>query len=313
MTVAWISTRYSQTLDESLRLGRISMKNYFDIEGDGGSDVLGQVKAQRAALSNNLSGVRFRLAIASGKGGVGKSTLGMQLSVALTNLGWSVAVLDADLDGPSQARLGGVGSQPPIPGERGLVMPRNAQGMGVVSLGSFIPEGQALDLPSVAKGESFAWRGIQEATLLRQMMASVEWGELDLLLIDLPPGAERTSQFAELLGPSTALVLVTIPSAISRGVVARSAASVADAPNRLLGYISNMDGYYCSGCGEIRPLFPCAEEIDLDLPLLGRIPFDPDLATLCDRGLPFTQHPDSPSSGAIEKTAARIRSLLEEI
>jgi ATP-binding protein involved in chromosome partitioning len=154
--------------------------------------------------------------------------------------------------------------------------------------------------------------------LFAQILAGTDWGELDVLLLDLPPGTERTVQFVETITsipPLTTcsktrrfgLVMVTIPSAIARGVVARTLSALAelDRPDRepaVLGYVENMAGYYCHDCGAVRPLFPEAdpEEAPLDAPCLGRIPFDPELATLCDRGWPEDDLP----KGAGERGAA---------
>ncbi len=287
------------------------MKSYFDIVGDGGSRILEQVQAKQARIAASLSGVRHRVAVGSGKGGVGKSTITMQLAHALREGGASVAVLDADLNGPSQARLAGLGPVALVPGPAGLVMPRTASGIGVVSMGFVVPESAALDFDSVAPSDSYVWRATKEFTVLGDLLAGVSWGALDFLLVDLPPGAERTLQYAEFLGADTALVLVTIPSDLSRGVVSRSIAALGKVPNRLLGYVENMKGYYCGECGTIRPLFAESGMIDLGLPCLGAVPFDPNLAAACDRGEPPPADSTSPAWRAVRSVAARLRGALE--
>ncbi len=260
------------------------MKGYYDITGDGGSNVLEQVEAQQKKIARRLTGVRNLLAIGSGKGGVGKSTLTMQLACALGKLGNTVSILDADLNGPSQARLGAVQDAILVPGESGARVPMTRSGIGVVSMGSLIPEPQAVEFESVAPGSSHTWRATKEFTGLRELLECMDWGKLDYLLVDLPPGAERIVQYAELLGPTALFVLVTIPSDLARGVVARSLDALAKTPNRILGYVENMDGYYCSDCGQVKPLFPAQPQLKLDLPCLGSVPLDPELAALCDRG-----------------------------
>jgi ATP-binding protein involved in chromosome partitioning len=282
------------------------VKTYHDIAGDGGSRVLEQVGALRARVTESLAGVRRHLAVGSGKGGVGKSTLTHQLALAAARRGLRVAVLDADLNGPTQARIAGLRETPLLPGARGLVLPRSAAGVGVLSLGSVIPESEALELPSVARGDSFTWRATAELTLLLELLAGVDWGELDLLLYDLPPGAERTVQYAEALGPQTALVLVTIPSQLARGVVGRSVAALAAAGRRPVGYVENMAGYYCAQCRDVKPLFPASPDADLGLPCLGRIPFDPVLATLCDRGELERYDAASSAARAVEEAFAAM-------
>lgn len=287
------------------------MKGYFDIAGDGGSNIVEQVKDKHARIAESLSDVRHTLAVGSGKGGVGKSTLTLQLAHAMRASGAAVAILDADLNGPSQARLAGLAAAPMLPGARGLVMPRTANGIGVVSMGSLVPEAQALEFDSVAQGDSFVWRATREFSLLGDLLAGVSWGTLDLLLVDLPPGAERTFQYAEFLGPATALLLVTIPSDLSRGVVSRSIAALGKTPNRVLGYVENMKGYYCAGCDSIRPLFAETSTVDLGLPCLGSVPFDPELALACDRGEPPAAESPSPSWRAVRAVAEQIRNRLE--
>jgi ATP-binding protein involved in chromosome partitioning len=260
------------------------MKNYYDVRGDGGSNVLEQVEARERSIARSLSGVRQIVAVGSGKGGVGKSTLTMQLACALREKGLAVSILDADLNGPCQARLGALRDAILVPGESGARVPTTRNGIGIVSTGSWIPEPRAVELASVATGSSHTWRATKEFTILRELLAGMDWGELDYLLIDLPPGAERLVQFAELLGPEAMFVLVTIPSDMARGVVARSIDALECTPNPVLGYIENMDGYYCSECERVKPLFPGTAQVKLDLPRLGSVPFDPDLASLCDQG-----------------------------
>jgi ATP-binding protein involved in chromosome partitioning len=285
------------------------MKSYHDVTGDGGARVLEQVSALRSRVAENLAGVGRHVAIASGKGGVGKSTLTHQLALAATRAGQRVAVLDADLNGPSQARIAGLRSTPPLPGTRGLALPRSVAGIGVVSMGSVIPEGSALELPSVASGDSQTWRATAELTFFYELLATVEWGELDLLLYDLPPGAERTVQYVEALGPRTEVVLVTIPSQLSYGVVARSVAALGQAGVRPLGYVENMSGYYCAQCQAVKPLFPASPDADpglQGLPCLGRVPFDPDVASLCDHGELERYDRTRPAARVVEGVLAAI-------
>ncbi len=278
------------------------MKTYHDITGDGGSDVLGQVQALHRAIASALSGVDHLLAVGSGKGGVGKSTVTMALAQSFARQGRRVAILDADFNGPCQARLGGLEGRPWVPGERGLVPPRRRDGIAVVSFGSLLAESSPLAFDTVSQGEQQIWRGTREFALLGQLLSAVDWGELDVLLFDLPPGAERTVQYAEYLAPldapggrltgrltgRLAFVMVTVPSDVARGVVARSLAALEEAQGRLLGYVENMAGYFCRECGEVRPLFP-EPTVELDAPCLARLPFDPDLAELCDRGWPESE------------------------
>ena len=148
-----------------------------------------------------------------------------------------------------------------VPGTNKVSLPKTTNGIAVFSMGSLIPESEALEFESAAQGESHTWRATREFALLSEILGSFEWGALDLLMFDLPPGAERTVQYADFLGARTSLLLVTIPSEVSRGVVARSVAALSKGSNRVLGYVENMSGYYCRDCNAIKPLF-----VSLDQP-----------------------------------------------
>ena len=285
------------------------MKGYYEIVGDGGSRILEQVAGQRRRITDGLAGVRHLVAVGSGKGGVGKSTLTLQLAHVLRGRGLRIAVFDADFNGPSQARMAGVQGAVFVPGPRKVALPRTRNGIGVFSMGSVIPETEALEFDSPARGESHTWRATREFTLLAEILGSFEWGELDFLLFDLPPGAERTVQYAEFLGPAASFLLVTIPSEVARGVVARSIAALSKGPNQLLGYVENMTGYYCRDCNAVKPLF-VSDSTDLGIPCLGTVPFDPELARQCDLGMPLSGGDESPVSLALERIAQRLLDSL---
>ncbi len=288
------------------------MKTWFDLAGDGGSDVAGQVGRQRQRVAEALTGVEHLLAIGSGKGGVGKSTLTMQLALAMQRRGRRCAILDADLNGPCQARLAGLENAVLIPGERGLALPRSATGLGVVSMGSALPESGDLEFSSVARGDSHVWRATREFHLFQQLLGLVDWGRLDVLLVDLPPGAERTRQYAEALGPAARFVLVSIPTGLARSVVARSAAALRRTPNVTLGVIENMSGYVCGGCDEVRPLFdgPVDTAAESGFPVFASIPFDPRLTAASDGG--SQDPPPGPTALALEAAADSILGGLAE-
>jgi len=289
------------------------MKTYHDIIGDGGSGVSQQVRAQRTRIATALSGVRYRLAIGSGKGGVGKSTLTFHLAEALRARGLDVALLDADLNGPSLARLAGVGNIAPLPGASGALLPKTKSGVTVFSMGSVLPQDGSLEFDSVARGDSHTWRATREFALLTEVMGAIEWGRRDLLLVDLPPGADRTVQYAEFLGSEFAFLLVTVPSELSREVVRRSVTALTRTSNRVLGYVENMSGYYCVDCKKVKPLFPSSAEVDLGTPKIGSVPFDPELARLCDAGRSLAEGSDSPVALAMNQIAEKVIRSLEAL
>jgi ATP-binding protein involved in chromosome partitioning len=289
------------------------MKTFRELTGDGGSNVMGQVLARKGRIETNLAGIKRIVAVGSGKGGVGKSTLTMQLAVALAADGGRVAILDADLNGPAQARMGGLKQQAPLPGPRGLLLPQTPSGIGIVSMGAYVPESEAVAFPSGVTSDSYLWRATKEFTFLGSLLESVDWGERDFLLVDLPPGAERMVQYADFLGPATAFVMVTIPGDVARGVVARAIAALRAMPNRLLGVVENMRGYYCADCGAVKPLFPSRSAVALDAPELGGVPFDPELAACCDRGGSILDLAETGATRlAVQAVAGRILEELEK-
>jgi ATP-binding protein involved in chromosome partitioning len=260
------------------------------------------------------------VAVGSGKGGVGKSTLTFHLASALRARGLRIAILDADFNGPSQARMAGVQSAVFVPppsasgvagGNQRMSLPRTSNGIAVFSMGSLIPESQALDFESAAHGESHTWRATKEFALLGEILRSFEWGTLDVLMFDLPPGAERTVQYADYLEPRTSFLLVTIPSEVSRGVVGRSVAALAKGPHRVLGYVENMSGYYCRDCNAIKPLFVSSEPAGLEIPCLGTVPFDPELARSCDQGIPLAARRETPVGLALDRIAEGLLERLD--
>jgi ATP-binding protein involved in chromosome partitioning len=298
------------------------VKRYYEIVGDGGSRILEQVAEQRARITDGLAGVRHLVAVGSGKGGVGKSTLTLHLAGALRARGLRIAILDADFNGPSQARMAGVQGAvfvpPPSPegfsvasGSHKVALPRTRNGIAVFSMGSLIPESDALEFESAAHGESHTWRATREFALLGEILGAFDWGALDLLMFDLPPGAERTVQYADFLGPRTSFLLVTIPSEVARGVVARSVAALSKGPNRLLGYVENMSGYYCRDCNAIKPLFASPDSSGLAIPCLGTVPFDPELARHCDTGIPLAELTGTPVGRALDDVARQLLDRLE--
>jgi ATP-binding protein involved in chromosome partitioning len=298
--------------------GTPAVKRYRDIAGDGGSNIVGQVEAQQARLRQRLARVRRVVAIASGKGGVGKSSVTANLAAALTLSGWSVGIFDADLNGPSIAKLLGIRGRTLSMGQGGVEPPRSALGVRAMSM-DLLLAGDATPLRWAAptQAEAHTWRGTMEANALREFLADTVWGELDLLLIDLPPGTDRLTTIAGLLPTLHGLVVVTIPSEVAHLVVRRSISAVQGSGVPVLGLIENMAGYACPDCGAVNPLFagPGGASLarEADIPFLGAIPFDPRLAAAGDRGQAFVAtETGSPSAAALVSIAAALRRALAD-
>lgn len=258
-------------------MGPVSFRTYHDVAGGDRSRLGEQVAAQRARVTKRLAGVGCTIAVMSGKGGVGKSYIASALALGMAGrMQRGAGLLDADLNSPTASRL--LGAKGPLSVDADGVHPAVAHGVKVMSMDLLLDEGQPLTWRQPA-GERFVWRGLLETGALRELLGDVVWGTLDVLLIDLPPGADRLSDLFELVPGLSGAIVVTIPSEESRASVERSIRTAQDSRIPLLGIIENMSGYGCDGCGETRPLFPGRAGADLaeafGMPLLGSVPFRP--------------------------------------
>ncbi len=262
------------------------IRTYHDVDGDDRSQLLEQVGAQRARVRERLGEVRRVVAVMSGKGGVGKShvTAGMARAAAER---LDVGVLDADLEGPTVARL--LDARGPVRLTPDAAEPvLGARGVRVFSMEFLLEDGEPLRWKDPG-ADRFLWRGTLAAGAIREFLSDVAWGPLDLLLLDLPPGAGQVADLADLVPDLAGAVAVTLPSAESYRSVRRAVRAAEDAGVRLLGMVENMSGYACDGCGETRPLFPgdagARLAADFDVPLLARIPFTPPPAAAVPPGV----------------------------
>jgi ATP-binding protein involved in chromosome partitioning len=292
------------------------VKKYRDVLGDGGSNIVGQVEEQQARLRARLSHVRHIVAVVSGKGGVGKSALTANLAVALSREDHSVGVLDADLNGPSMAKMLGARGQTLRVTEEGVEPAVSAQGVRLMSMDLLLPSDESpLTWDAPTQAESHTWRGSMEANAVREFLTDTAWGALDLLLLDLPPGTDRLATLASVLPSLTGALIVTIPSEVSHLVVKKSITAAKEAALPILGLVENMAGYVCVGCGSVGELFhgPGGEALAAEhaIPYLGAIPFDPRLAHAGDRGVPFvTEHPESQAARALLRIVDRLLAAL---
>jgi ATP-binding protein involved in chromosome partitioning len=281
------------------------MKRYRDIAGDGGSDVVGQVGAQQARLGARLREVKAILAVVSGKGGVGKSSITANLAGAFALAGARVGVLDADLNGPSMATMLGVRGRKLLVSADGVEPPAGPLGIRVMSM-DLLLSGDATPLTweAPSQAEAHTWRGTMEANALREFLADTAWGPLDVLLIDLPPGTDRLATVTGLLPFLAGTVVVTIPADVAHLVVRKSITVARAAPAPVLGVIENMAGMFPGPGAE-----PVARESGV--PFLGRVPFDPGLAAAADRGEPYVAvAPAAPAARALVAIAGALGEAL---
>jgi ATP-binding protein involved in chromosome partitioning len=281
------------------------VKRYRDIAGDGGSNIVGQVEAQQARLTTRLRDVRAIVAVVSGKGGVGKSSVTANLAAACAHAGDRVGVLDADLNGPTMAKMLGVRGAALVVGAGGVTPPASALGIRVMSMDLLLADDATpLTWEAPSQAEAHTWRGSMEANALREFLADTEWGTLDLLLVDLPPGTDRLATVAGLLPALAGIVVVTIPSDVSSLVVRKSITVARQTKAPVLGVIENMAGLFPGAGGEQLAM-------ESGVPFLGRVPFDAGLAAAADRGEPYvTSAPETPAARALVAIAADLRSTL---
>jgi ATP-binding protein involved in chromosome partitioning len=255
------------------------------------------------AKSDSLPGIRRVLGVHSGKGGVGKSTLTVNLAVALAEQGFSVGLLDADVYGPSAPTLLGVSGRAEMTATGDKIEPREACGVRMMSLGLLLPEEQAL-----------IWRGSLIDQGLPQLFNDVNWGELDILLVDLPPGTSdvhiAVAQSVRLSG----VITVTSPGQVAIDDVRRGLEMFADLAVPSLGLVENMAGVSCRNCGHVGALFGEGGATELSnqigLPLLASLPFMPGVAVGSDDGHPVARHA-SGDGACFHDLARRVAAVLK--
>jgi ATP-binding protein involved in chromosome partitioning len=269
---------------------------YFDVLSDAQKAALQQKLGAGSLPDGSLALVSNVLCIGSGKGGVGKSTLTANLAAALTHEGRTVGVLDADVWGYSIPRMYGLGStRPPVSAERKII-PLSAHGVKVMSIGFFVEEDAAV-----------VWRGPMLHKALSQFLKDVDWGTLDYLLIDLPPGTGDVSMTLAQLLPQAQFLIVTTPQQTAQKVARRAAQMAHKVSLEIGGVIENMSSF-TTPSGERFTIFgegggkELADE--LDVPLLGRVPLTMPLREHADSGVPLViEDPDDPASQAIRQIA----------
>ncbi len=274
----------------------------FDVLSDQEKSEL-QRKLGRGSLPEGaLAQVANVVCIGSGKGGVGKSTITANLAAALAAEGRTVGVLDADVWGYSIPRMFGVSGRPPVSPER-KIMPLEANGVKIMSIGFFVEEDAAV-----------VWRGPMLHKALTQFLEDVDWGALDFLLVDLPPGTGDVSMTLAQLLPQARFVIVTTPQPTAQKVARRSAEMAHKVDLEIAGVVENMAGFVTPS-GERFPIFgegggqDLADE--LDVPLLGKVPITMPLREQADAGVPLVaSDPDDPAAQGIRQVARGLIAMF---
>jgi len=294
------------------------LKRYGDLISDGGSKILEQIAEQRERLKGSLANVGHVIAVMSGKGGVGKSSVTVNLASALALGGQRVGIIDADINGACIAKMTGVAGTTPVEAETGILPVETALGIKVMGIDLLMQDDRAPVMwAAPTQKDAFTWRGMMEVAAVREFVSDTVWGELDILLIDLPPGTDRLPNLLDVLPTFSGAVIVTLPTQVSRLVVGRSirmATEVLGTP--VIGLVENMSARVCSHCGEMDHLFPEGDvekmADDLGIPFLGSIPFDPNLAKAADDGEVFLdQYPESDAADALASISLQVLETLD--
>ncbi|HSJ24770.1 MAG TPA: Mrp/NBP35 family ATP-binding protein [Longimicrobiales bacterium] len=259
--------------------------------------------------ANLVAGIDRVVAVSSGKGGVGKSTVAVNLAAALAASGKRVGLLDADVYGPDVPLMFGEKRKPRVTGEKGSekIVPLEAHGVKLMSLGFLLEDEQ----PAIMRGPLISG-------ILKQFLEQVEWGELDYLIVDMPPGTGDAQLSLVQIVNLDGAVLVTTPQDVSTGDVRRAVRMFERVNTRIFGIVENMAGMSCPHCSGHIDVFghgggaQLAE--DMHLPLLGSVPLDPRVREAGDVGTPTTiAAPDSPAGAAFRAVAERIVEAVEGV
>jgi ATP-binding protein involved in chromosome partitioning len=250
-----------------------------------------------------LPGVKNVIAVASGKGGVGKSTVSVNLAVSLARAGASVGLLDADITGPNIPMMLGVDGQPRA-GENNRIVPLERHGVKVISIQFFVPEGQPI-----------VWRGPLIGGAISQFLRDVDWGELDYLVIDLPPGTSDAQLTLAQAVPVSGTVLVTTPQDVALSDVGKALAMLRRLNVPVIGIVENMSAFVCPHCGEATEIFGrgggerFAQEQGIDF--LGKIPLDVTVRQGGDAGVPaVAQREPGPAAVALDALAGQVAARM---
>lgn len=271
-------------------------------------ETMRRMQEEEKRLKEKMSKVKHKIAVISGKGGVGKSVVTANLAIALAVKGYKVGILDADIHGPCIPKMLGLHGQQLKAGPPGIFPALGPSGVKVVSMDFLLPSEEA---PVI-------WRGPLKMTAIRQFLADIVWGELDFLLIDLPPGTgDEALSVVQLLPEMDGVVIVTIPSEVSQIVVKKAVVFAQKLNVPVIGIVENMSGFVCPKCGMHVNIFRTGggEAIakGLWVPFLGKIPVDPKICEASDKGVSFvTEYVDSHATKAFIEIVDKILKFLDK-
>jgi len=269
-----------------------------------GKDCAGQSDEEKA-LQANLARIKNKIVVLSGKGGVGKSTVAVNLALAMAMAGQKTGLLDVDVHGPSIPRLLSLSEERPHVEADRLEPISAGPNLWVMSLGFLLPSNR----------EAVIWRGPVKMGMIKQFLKDVTWGDLDFLVVDCPPGTgDEPLSVLQLLGHDAKALIVTTPQGVAVDDVRRSVTFCSEVGNPVLGIVENMSGHVCSQCGHVDDIFGSGGGLELSeemgVPFLGKIPLDPEVVRAGDEGFAYLRvHHDGPTAQALNHIVKPILAM----
>jgi Mrp family chromosome partitioning ATPase len=261
------------------------------------------------AIERTLGRIKYKLVVLSGKGGVGKSTVAVNLASALAAEGHTVGLMDVDITGPDIPKMLGLeGERPNVVGEmlQPIMGPNN---IAVMSMSFLLQSSE----------QAVVWRGPMKMGIIKEFFVHVEWGELDYLVIDLPPGtSDEPLSIAQYIKDCNGAIIITTPQEVSLLDISKAVNFTRLLKMPILGLVENMSGFTCPHCGKEVDIFKKgsseAAAKQMDVPYLGSIPIDPDITSRSDAGVPFvSKDPDKPAVKAFKAIVEKIKGRIEEV
>jgi len=268
-----------------------------------------ELKRLETLLARNMAQIRYKILVLSNKGGVGKSSVAVNIAVCLSKKGRKVGLLDADMHGPSIAKMLGFEGKRLLAGQNGISPYPVNPNLVAVSMASFL---ENADTPLI-------WRGPLKMSALRQLLAEVNWGKLDYLVVDSPPGTgDEPLSVCQLIHNLTGAIIVTTPQDVALLDSRKCVSFLRQLSIPILGILENMSGLTCPHCGKNIDIFKSGggekSARELNVTFLGRIPFDPRIVETTDNGKPFIElYPDSESAKVLDKICTSINEKVEGV
>jgi len=259
-------------------------------------------------IKDNLRNIKHKIIVLSGKGGVGKSTVSANLALSLAQQGYNIGLLDGDMHGPSIPKILGVEDKRPEAAEKGITPVFATQKLKVMSMAFLL---QDKDSPVI-------WRGPLKMSAIKQFIGDVNWGDLDYLIVDLPPGTgDEPLSIAQLIPDCDGAVVVTTPQDVALLSVRKSINFVKKMNMPAIGIIENMSGFKCPHCGKSIDIFKTGggekASKDFNIPFLGKIPIDPEIVKTGDSGEPFViKNTESDTAKAFSEIVKNIEKIVNK-